>query len=66
MLDVREAVKTLTPQHRDVLILVSFRGAGVAEAAQTLGIPPGTVKSRAYYALRALRRALPGYAADLR
>jgi RNA polymerase sigma-70 factor (ECF subfamily) len=24
------------------------------------------VKSRAYYALRALRRVLPGYAADLR
>lgn len=66
MLDVREAVKTLTPEHRDVLILVYFRGASVAEAAQTLGIPPGTVKSRAYYALRALRRVLPGYAADLR
>ncbi|AWT46738.1 MULTISPECIES: sigma-70 family RNA polymerase sigma factor [Streptomyces] len=65
-LDVREAVKTLTPQHREVLVLVYFQGASVAEAAQTLGIPPGTVKSRAYYALRALRRVLPGYAADLR
>ncbi|MES4887881.1 sigma-70 family RNA polymerase sigma factor [Streptomyces sp. NPDC096012] len=64
MLDVREAVKTLTPAHRDVLVLVYFRGASVAEAARTLGIPPGTVKSRAYYALRALRRVLPGYAAD--
>ncbi|MET9119323.1 sigma-70 family RNA polymerase sigma factor [Streptomyces longwoodensis] len=65
-LDVREAVKTLTPEHRDVLVLVYFEGASVAEAAAALGIPPGTVKSRAYYALRALRRVLPGYAADLR
>ncbi|GAA1421990.1 sigma-70 family RNA polymerase sigma factor [Streptomyces thermospinosisporus] len=65
-LDVREAVKTLTPEHREVLVLVYFQGASVAEAAKTLGIPPGTVKSRAYYALRALRRVLPGYAADLR
>nr|WSY49781.1 sigma-70 family RNA polymerase sigma factor [Streptomyces sp. NBC_00886] len=65
-LDVREAVKTLTPEHRDVLILVYFQGASVAEAAAALGIPPGTVKSRAYYALRALRRVLPGYAVDLR
>ncbi|MEW2116267.1 sigma-70 family RNA polymerase sigma factor [Streptomyces sp. NPDC005474] len=65
-LDVREAVKTLTPEHREVLVLVYFHGASVAEAATALGIPPGTVKSRAYYALRALRRVLPGYAADLR
>ncbi|MFL4952209.1 sigma-70 family RNA polymerase sigma factor [Streptomyces sp. MMS24-I31] len=65
-LDVRRAVKTLTPQHREVLVLVYFQGASVAEAAETLGIPPGTVKSRAYYALRALRRVLPGYATDLR
>ncbi|MFF9817219.1 sigma-70 family RNA polymerase sigma factor [Streptomyces sp. NPDC014006] len=65
-LDLREAVKTLTPRHRDVLVLVYLRGASVAEAATELGIPPGTVKSRAFYALRALRRELPGYAADLR
>ncbi|MFE9095845.1 sigma-70 family RNA polymerase sigma factor [Streptomyces sp. NPDC007264] len=66
MLDVRRAVKTLTPEHREVLMQVYFHGASVAEAAATLGIPPGTVKSRAHYALRALRRVLPGYAADLR
>jgi RNA polymerase sigma-70 factor (ECF subfamily) len=65
-LDVREAVKRLTPEHRDVLVLVYFQGASVAEAAAALGIPAGTVKSRAYYALRALRRVLPGYAPDLR
>ena len=32
-LDVREAVKTLTPEHREVLVLVYFQGASVAEAA---------------------------------
>ncbi|WP_149547638.1 sigma-70 family RNA polymerase sigma factor [Streptomyces marokkonensis] len=65
MLDVREAVKRLTPEHREILVLLYFQGASVAEAATTLRIPPGTVKSRAFYALRALRRVLPGYAADL-
>jgi RNA polymerase sigma-70 factor (ECF subfamily) len=65
MLDVREAVRRLTPEHRDVLVLVYFRGASVAEAAAVLGIPAGTVKSRAYYGLRALRSVLPGYAPDL-
>jgi RNA polymerase sigma-70 factor (ECF subfamily) len=29
-----------------------------ADAAQALGIAPGTVKSRTYYALRALRLAI--------
>lgn len=66
MLDVRAAVKSLTPHHRDVLGQVYFHGASVAEAAKPLGVPPGTVKSRAYYALRALRRQLFGYAPDLR
>ncbi|MER5946395.1 sigma-70 family RNA polymerase sigma factor [Streptomyces sp. NPDC001904] len=64
-LDVRDAVATLSPDHRAVLMEVYFRGASVAEAARVLGIPAGTVKSRAYYALRALRRVLPGYAPDL-
>lgn len=61
---MREAVATLSPEHRAVLLQVYFRGASVAEAAAALGIPPGTVKSRAYYALRALRRVLPGYEAN--
>ncbi|MFJ2707591.1 sigma-70 family RNA polymerase sigma factor [Streptomyces sp. NPDC087428] len=60
-LDVREAVRTLSPEHRAVLVQIYFRGLSVGETAQVLGIPAGTVKSRSYYALRLLSRSLPGY-----
>jgi RNA polymerase sigma-70 factor, ECF subfamily len=48
----------LTPAHREVLIETFYRGGSVAEASLALGVPPGTVKSRTFYALRALRAAL--------
>ncbi|MEU5717015.1 sigma-70 family RNA polymerase sigma factor [Streptomyces sp. NPDC020403] len=60
-LDVREAVRTLSPEHRAVLVQIYFRGLSVGETARVLGIPAGTVKSRSYYALRLLSRNLPGY-----
>jgi RNA polymerase sigma-70 factor (ECF subfamily) len=52
------ALRTLSPEHRAVLLECYFRGSSVAEAAAALGIPPGTVKSRTHYALRALRLAV--------
>lgn len=52
------AVQTLPTEHRRVLLECYYRGASVAEAAETLGVAPGTVKSRTHYALRALRQAL--------
>jgi RNA polymerase sigma-70 factor (ECF subfamily) len=52
------ALRTLSDEHRDVVLECYFRGSSVAEAAATLGIPPGTVKSRTHYALRALRTAI--------
>ncbi|MGK5550457.1 sigma-70 family RNA polymerase sigma factor [Actinomadura kijaniata] len=55
---VAEALAELSPQHRAVLVHTYYRGLSVAEAAKVLGVPPGTVKSRTYYALRALRLAL--------
>lgn len=60
-LDIRQALQSLPPQHRAVLVEVYFRGLSVAEAAEALGIPEGTVKSRTYHALRILKRRLPGY-----
>jgi RNA polymerase sigma-70 factor, ECF subfamily len=55
---VAAALGRLTPEHRDVLRECYFLGSSVAQAAHALGIAPGTVKSRAYYALRALRLAI--------
>lgn len=55
---VRHALQSLSPEHRAVLISVYYGGKTAAEAGEELGIPPGTVKSRAYYALRALRNAI--------
>jgi RNA polymerase sigma-70 factor (ECF subfamily) len=52
------AFARLTPEHREMLRLGHFAGMSVREIAATTGLPPGTVKSRTYYALRALRLAL--------
>jgi RNA polymerase sigma-70 factor (ECF subfamily) len=55
---VADAMATLSPDHRAVLVETYYRGRSVAEAGRVLGVPPGTVKSRTFYALRALRLAL--------
>ena len=55
---VAAAVRTLSVEHREVLHECYFRGSSVAQAAEALGVPPGTVKSRTHYALRALRLAI--------
>ena len=52
------ALWTLSEEHRAVVFECYYRGSSVAEAAQTLNIPLGTVKSRLHYGLRALRLAL--------
>lgn len=55
---VAEAMRALSRDHREVIGQLYYRRRTVAEAAKILGIPPGTVKSRTFYALRALRDAL--------
>jgi RNA polymerase sigma-70 factor, ECF subfamily len=56
--EVRHALAALPERLRVVLIEIYFRDHSVAEAAGTLGIPPGTIKSRTFYGLRALREVL--------
>jgi RNA polymerase sigma-70 factor, ECF subfamily len=55
---IRAALPKLTEVHRQVLVELYYRDSSTAEAANRLGIPEGTVKSRAYYALRALHTAI--------
>jgi RNA polymerase sigma-70 factor (ECF subfamily) len=55
---VGEALSQLSVDHRAVLEQCYYQGRTTADAARVLGIPEGTVKSRAHYALRALRLAL--------
>ncbi|MFD0202507.1 MULTISPECIES: sigma-70 family RNA polymerase sigma factor [Saccharothrix] len=55
---VAEALRALSVDHRNVVVELYYRRRSVAEAAAVLGIPSGTVKSRCFYALRALRDAL--------
>jgi RNA polymerase sigma-70 factor (ECF subfamily) len=55
---VADAIRSLRAEHRGVLLETYYHGRSVAEAAAVLGIPAGTVKSRTFYALRALKLAL--------
>ena len=55
---VHAALQTLSIEHRQALFECYFRGASIAGAADTLGVAPGTVKSRLHYALRAIRNAV--------
>jgi RNA polymerase sigma-70 factor, ECF subfamily len=56
--DMRDALQSLSAKHREVLIELYYHDRTVGEAAEALGIPVGTVKSRAYHALRCLREYL--------
>lgn len=55
---VEEALQRLSDEHRDALVQVHYRARPYHEVADELGVPVGTVKSRVYYALKAMRLAL--------
>jgi RNA polymerase sigma-70 factor (ECF subfamily) len=55
---IEEAMRRIGDDHRRVLVETYYRGRPYAEVAEELGVPEGTVKSRVYYGLRALRVVL--------
>ncbi len=55
---VEKTIRALPPEDRDALSAVGLFGMTYAEAAKTLGIPEGTVKSRVFRARRVLIDAL--------
>lgn len=55
---IRRAMESLSPEHREVLLLREINGLNYAEIAETVGIEPGTVMSRLFYARRKLAEIL--------
>ena len=55
---VEEALRRIGEGHRVVIVETFYKGRPYAEVAADLGVPEGTIKSRVYYGLRALRNAL--------
>jgi RNA polymerase sigma-70 factor (ECF subfamily) len=58
---VLAAVDLLGPKHRVVVVLHYLNGLNLAEIAEVMDCPVGTVKSRLHYALRRLRTHLAAH-----
>jgi RNA polymerase sigma-70 factor, ECF subfamily len=61
---VSQALASVSHDHREVLELLHFQQLTQSEAAAVLDIPLGTVKTRAYHAVRAMRKALEEHGID--
>ena len=61
---IAAAMSRLSPEHREALVHAHWMGHSVAETAAILGVPAGTVKSRTYYAVRALKLVLEEMGVD--
>ncbi len=55
---LREALRTLPNEQRAILSLHYLDGMGLAEIAEVIGVPIGTVKSRLYHARNRLKETL--------
>jgi RNA polymerase sigma-70 factor, ECF subfamily len=51
---LRQALITLSPEHREIVDLVYYHERSIAECAEIIGIPAATVKTRMFYARRNL------------
>ncbi len=58
---VRAAIATLSPDHRDVLVMHHLEGLPLDHIAKVVGVPVGTIKSRLSRGRDCLKRALRGF-----
>jgi len=54
-LQVVEALAKLSDEHREAVVAIHLNGESYAEVAERSGVPVATLRTRVYYALRALR-----------
>jgi RNA polymerase sigma-70 factor, ECF subfamily len=57
---LRRALTRLSREHREVIDLVYYHEKSVDEVAQILSVPPGTVKTRMFYARKKLAELVDG------
>jgi RNA polymerase sigma-70 factor (ECF subfamily) len=57
---LRQALTRLSPAHREIVDLVYYHDKSIAEVAEITGAPANTVKTRMFYARKALARLLDG------
>ena len=56
--ELQRAFRALSIDHRTIVVLHHYLGLSLDEAAASIGIPPGTARSRLHYAMDALRATL--------
>jgi len=56
---ISTALARLSPVHREILTLRFFGNMKIGDIARSLGISPGTVKSRLHYAIAEMQKLLP-------
>lgn len=57
-MDAERLLATLSAEHRTAVVLIVYQGLSYEEAAEALGVPVGTVKSRVFNALQRMRAFL--------
>ncbi|UQU67328.1 hypothetical protein COUCH_14115 [Couchioplanes caeruleus] len=57
-------LQSLAPRHREIILATYFQGRTTGEAAQALGLAPGTAKERLYHAMRVLSWMVETYRQD--
>jgi RNA polymerase sigma-70 factor, ECF subfamily len=55
---LRQALSSITPRHRDAIVETVLRDRPYADVAAELGVTPGTLRTRVHYGLRHLRCVL--------
>jgi len=60
-MDLTMMLETLSPEHRQIIVLRELERMSYAEIAAVLGVPQGTVESRLHRAREQLRERFAGY-----
>ncbi|CAM3303289.1 ECF RNA polymerase sigma factor SigL [Arthrobacter ulcerisalmonis] len=55
---LQSGLALISEEHRDVIVAVQLNGLSYAELEQRTGVPAATLRTRMYYGLKALRRAI--------